>query len=562
MDIISCRNLLIYMNGDLQGDIQNIFRYALNFEGILFLGNSEAAGKTEFFEPIDKKYKIYRNLTTEVDHPVFFRMPATFVSGEKYRARDRQPETRAPVPVNPNRRDVRGIVEETILHKYAFPAVLIDAKADILYFHGNTGKFLTPPMGEPSFNIFKMVSGELHYRLAKALEKVKLSGKPELLENLQVRFNDGFLKLDVNLSPIDTGGRKKDWTLIEFKEKPSSEPASIKGPAAAEANSPELIALEEKLRLSRQELQAVIQELEASNEELKSANEEMQANNEELQSTNEELESSKEELQSTNEELETVNSELSKKNQDLLKAEEDLKNLFTTIDIGILYLDIDLCIKRFTRATTEVFNLKPVDIGRKLSDITSNLEQEQIIKGVEEVLDTLTRLEIRIQGKDGNIYAVRIAPYRTGGNMIAGVVITFLDVTFIEDAEVRYRDALGYFEKTTSALYEPILILDQDFTVTVANPAFYRLFKTSAKETLGQCIFELGNDQWNIPELRRFLEDIVPDNAQFTGWQLEHDFPRIGRRKISVNGSRIEAGEQRPAMILLSLQDLTPGGVG
>jgi len=562
LDIISCRNLLIYMNGNLQQDIQNIFRYALKIDGILFLGSSETTGKTEFFAAVDKKHKIYRKLTTEADHPVPFHLPATFVAREKYPELERQPGTRTQVELNPGRRNVRGIVEETILNKYAFPAVLIDAQADILYFHGNTAKFLAPPVGEPSFNIFKMVSGELHFRLAKAFEKVKLTGKPELLENIQVRHNDGFLKLDVNLTSLDSGGRRQNWILIEFKEAPAADPARMKGAAAGEDTSPELIALEEKLRLSRQELQAVIEELETSNEELKSANEELQANNEELQSTNEELESSKEELQSTNEELETVNAELSKKNQDLLKVEEDLKNLFTTIDIGILYLDVDLRIKRFTQATTEVFNLKPVDIGRKISDITGNLAQEPLTKDVEEVLDTLTRKEIRIQGKDSNIYAVRIAPYRTQANMIEGVVITFLDVTFMEDAQVKYRDALSYFEKTTAALYEPILILEQDFTVTLANPAFYRMFKTSAKETLGQCVFGLGNDQWDIPELRRFLEDIIPDNTQFTDWHLTHDFPRIGHRKISVNGCRIAAGERRLAMILLSFQDITPRDVG
>ena len=154
---------------------------------------------------------------------------------------------------------------------------------------------------------------------------------------------------------------------------------------------------------------------------------------------------------------------------------------------------------------------------------------------------------------------MRIAPYRTQANMIEGVVITFLDVTFMEDAQVKYRDALSYFEKTTAALYEPILILDQDFTVTLANPAFYRLFKTSARETLGRSIFGLGDDQWDIAGLRRFLEEIIPDNAAFTDWRMEHDFPRIGRRKIAINGSRIASGERRPAMILLSFRDITRG---
>ena len=556
MDLVSCRNLLIYMNSELQGDMMQIFRYALNTDGILFVGASETTGGAEFFTAVDKESKIYRRKSAENGQAFQFHFPQSFrpVKVEKHDS-GRPPGNGAREHQKHARRKVRDIVEQTILDKHTYPAVLIDDQGEILYFHGNTGRFLAPPVGEPSFNIFAMVSGELPYQLAKAVEKVKRSATPEHLENLQARHNDSFLRLDVSLSPLVADERGKNWILVEFKES-SAGPEEKKGKAADKESTPEGARLEEELRITRQELQATIEELETSNEELKSANEELQANNEELQSTNEELESSKEELQSTNEELETVNTELSKKNQDLLKVEDDLDNLFESIELAILFLDNDLCIQRFTPATAKIFNLKKSDEGRRLSDITSNLNYDDLARDAEEVLDHLTRKEVRVHSKTGNTYSMRIVPYRSGNNVIEGVIVSFTDVSFLEDTELRMRDAFSYFENMTAALWEPILILNADFEVSIANPAFYREFKTSPKETLGQSIFHLGDDQWNIPELRRFLEEIVPHNHAFENWQLEHDFPRIGRRKIAVNGRLIEAGEKRPGMILLSFKEI------
>ncbi len=557
MDLISCRNLLIYMNSELQNDILQIFRYALQTGGILFMGTSETTGGAEFFTPVDNRCKIFRKETTETDHFGQFQFLRTFRPSDGERPEiDRFPGTRARDEKKDTRRKARDIVEQAILDKYNHPAVLIDDKADIHYFHGNTGRFLAPPVGEPSFNVFAMVSGELHYRLAQTIEKVKRSGEPEELENIQSRYNDGFLALNVSLSPLSAGTGQKKWFLIEFKETPSPDSERMKKEAAAKEDASGLARLKEELRITRQELLATIEELETSNEELKSANEELQVNNEELQSANEELESSREELQSTNEELETVNTELSKKNQAMHKAEDELNSLFESIELAILFLDNDLHIQRFTPATAGIFNLKKVDVGRVIGDITNNLNYDFLPRDAEEVLDHLSRKEVRIHGKNGNAYIMRIVPYRSNDNVIQGVIVSFTDITFIEDAELSYRDTVSYFENTVTALWEPILILDENFVVSIANSAFYRQFKTSPRETLGQSIFHLGNDQWNIPELRRFLEEIVPDNQTFENWEVEHDFPRIGHRKIAVNGRLIAAGEKRPGMILLSFREL------
>jgi len=557
MDLISCRNLLIYMNSELQGDILQIFRYALKSGGILFMGTSETTGGSEFFTAVDKTCKIYRKQAAENGDGDQFHIPGSFklARGDKPDA-GRPPAATARDQKIKTRREVRNLVEQTILNKYAYPAVLIDDQADILYFHGNCRNFLTPPVGEPSLNIFAMVSGELHYHIAKAIDAVKRRRQPVHLEDLQARHNDSFLTLAVSLTPLTADDRGKNWILVEFKASPPG-PVEGKKEAADKDSTSDGTRLKEELRITRQELQAAVEELETSNEELKSANEELQANNEELQSTNEELESSKEELQSTNEELESVNTELSKKNQHMQNVEDDLNNLFESIELAILFLDNDLRIQRFTPATAEIFNLQKMDEGRKLSDITSNLSYDLLVRDAEEVLDKLGRREVKVQGKNGNTYLMRVVPYRSGTNVIEGVIISFTDISFLEDAELRVRDALTYFKNTTAALWEPILILNADFEVSIANPAFYRKFKTSPKETLGQSIFQLGDDQWNIPELRRFLEEIIPHDQTFENWEMEHDFPRIGHRKMAVNGRRIEAGEQQPPMILLSFKEFT-----
>jgi two-component system CheB/CheR fusion protein len=414
-------------------------------------------------------------------------------------------------------------------------------------------------VGQPNFNIFNMAHGELHFRLSQAVEKAKENKEPVRIDNVEVRHNDEFLPLEVVCTPLTRKGDKSRYILIEFGEHPPQEPSAKERPTKEhDEKAPTIAELEQELRVSRKELQATIEELETSNEELKSSNEELQANNEELQSTNEELESSKEELQSTNEELETVNAELSKKNQDLINAEDDLKNLFDTSDIGTLFLDNDLKIKRFTPAAKEVFNLSEErDIGRSIRDITSNLQYVTMAEDAEEVLDKLVRKEVKVRCRDNAWYVVRIVPYRTRANVIEGVVITFLDVSQFEKTHLDARDAGDLFYKTLFALWEPVLILDETLKVSRANRAFYRTFKTTPMETEDRFVFELGDNQWDIPELRKFLEQIIPNDDEFENYEVEDDFPGIGHRKMSLNARRIEQGEERPAMILLSFRDVT-----
>lgn len=430
LEIVSCRNLLIYMDQILQKKILPLFHYTLNPDGILFLGSSESLGEfTNLFIPIDSKWKIFKRqsliLDSEAEYPkIPFQDP---------RADYPKPAIRK----IPGETDIRELAEKVILENYSPPCVLLNEKYEILYFSGNTDRFLTPPVGEASFNIFKMAREELRYKLSAALHKAIKQKTQVILENVPVKYNNSSLKINVTVRPIIENKKSYGLVLVVFNDRtPATRyiQKKKKGDLVAEENT-HISALEQELQSTKEYLQTTIEELETSNEELKSTNEELQSTNEELQSTNEELETSKEELQSTNEELITVNSELQNKVDELSQANNDINNLLASTEIGTIFLDTRLCIKRFTPATTMIFNLIQSDLNRPISDITTNITYKNIVDDAKKVLKTLVPLEHQIMNKQNEWFSMRIAPYRTMDNVIDGVVLTFFDITKIKEAE-------------------------------------------------------------------------------------------------------------------------------
>ena len=309
------------------------------------------------------------------------------------------------------------------------------------------------------------------------------------------------------------------------------------------------------MKYSQEHLQTTIEELETSNEELKSSNEELQSTNEELQSTNEEMETSKEELQSLNEELVTVNAELQGKIEDLSRANDDMKNLFDSTRIATLFLDNQLCIKRFTSEATKIINLIQSDVGRPVSHIVSNLEQDTLSRDAQEVLDSLVAKERRVRTKDGRWYLNRVIPYRTLDNVIDGVVITFTDISEQKIAELVLA-ARNLAEGIVETVGDPLVALDGGLRVVAANTAFYGLFQTVSDATVGQLFYDLGNGQWNIPRLRELLEQILPQNSRVDNFIVEHDFPRIGRQKMTIDALRIHREGIGAETILLTIKDI------
>jgi two-component system CheB/CheR fusion protein len=547
LDLISCRNVLIYLDADLQRQILPLFHFTLNPNGFLFLGASESIGSaTELFGPLDIKWKIFRRKGPVhqhlADYPALTQLPAATV---------KVPGMELPAPEE----DASSLMAKIVLEEFAPPSLLINSRSDVLYFQGDTSKFLGLPKGKPNLNLLNLVHEDVRPTLVTTLhqatiDKKMVTGRPVLFR----QPDGGRGNLQVMVRPLGKPGTDNLF-LVVFKEltaPPQPKKGRGKAPAAPE-DEPRLEVLERELQSTKEFLQTTVEELEASNEELKSTNEELQSTNEELQSTNEELETAKEELQSTNEELLTVNSELNNKIDELTNVNDDITNLLASTEIGTIFLDRELRIKRFTPAATKLFNLIPSDNGRSIKDIAPVTEYRNLWQDAEEVLHSLQVKEIEVKSLAGKIYATRILPYRTRENVIDGVVLTFIDVSF----QHLLGMAKDFAESVVDTVREPLLVLDDDLKVISANQSFYQTFHTSEKETARRPLYELGEGQWNIPKLRDLLENVIIQDSSFRDFEVEHDFPKIGKKSMLLNARRIQAAGEHPSMILLAIEDRT-----
>jgi two-component system CheB/CheR fusion protein len=451
--------------------------------------------------------------------------------------------------------NLRELMGRIILDKYAPPSVLVNDRYEIVYFQGNTDQYLAPPSGEPSFNILKMAREGLRHKLTAALRQAMKEKRTVSYPGVQLKQKkDDWLTIDLHIQPLlETAAAPANLFLVVFEE---TTPAWPKGKGrktlmAAAAADLRLATLEQELQATKEYLETTIEELGASNEELQSANEE-------LQSTNEELETAREELQSTNEELLSVNSELQGKIDDLTEISNDINNLFTSTEVGIIFLDTHLGIRRFTPNMTQFFNLIPTDTGRSLRDITSKTAYGHICQDAEEVLSTLQTKEREIvAGGNGQWYNMRILPYRTSENMIDGVVLTFVDITERKRLKDLIQAARIYAESIVDTVREPLLVLNGDLMVISANWAFYRMFGTSPAETEQRRLYDLGSGQWNNPSLRELLEEIIPKNTSFEDLVVEVECPDVGRKKMLLNARLIPGEEIQKALILLAMEDIT-----
>ncbi len=548
LDLISCRNLLIYLVPESQRKLLLLFHYSLNPGGYLFLGSSETIGEfTELYSVVDKKWKIYKRIGERAHLPLMV--------GHAPIA----PWIEAPKAGEIKARAINiGIkIEKMLLDTYTPPCVIINEKGDILYIHGRTGKYLEPAPGNVRFNVIDMAREGLRTELNIAIHRVATQKKDVIFQNLNVKTNGAFQIIDLTVKPIKES-TMQGLIMVTFEDVPSTRPSRPVKSAYRSKQAKEHIAeLQNELKSTKENLQATIEELQTSNEELKSANEELMSANEELQSTNEELNASKEELQSLNEELVTLNAEHQATIEEQSKTVSDLNNVIASTEIATLFLDNDLRIKGYTPPITKVINLIKTDIGRPVGDIVSNLEYEDLQRDVKEVLDTLVFKEKEIRDKKGFWYLMRILPYRTIDNIIDGAVITFLDITERKGLEQMEKDARVYAESIVDTVQESLLILDNDLRVISANSSFYSTFQVSPEETENKFIFEIGNSQWDIPRLRELLEEILPKNAYFKNFEVDHEFPGIGRKVMSLNARRIYQEGAGTERVLLAIEDIT-----
>jgi two-component system CheB/CheR fusion protein len=546
LDILCCRNLLIYLSGELQEKLIPVFHYALKPGGVLFLGPAETiGGYGELFKTIDGRQKIFRRreasapLIDRIDIPISFTPQPTGTPGTR----------RRPTPVD-------EIAPRALLDRFAPPAVIVNENGDILYIHSKTGKYLEPSPGRANLNIHAMVREGLSYPLIAALRSARQEKKGIVTEPVSVKTNGDVQEIRLTVAPIERPSGAEDLFLIAFEDIVETETNRVREAPGEVRDDARCAELERNLAEARAHLQSTIEEMQASQEEEKSMNEELQSMNEELQSTNEELTTSKEELQSLNEELLTVNTELQTKIDELSMTTDDLQNLLRGTGIPMLFLDNNLRVRRFTRAVTEIINLRSTDFDRPVTDLAVGLRGEPLVEDVREVLDTLLPLEKQVQTTVGRWFQMRILPYRTATNQIDGVVITFVEITQIKNLEQSLRNARTYAENIIATIWEPLVVLDPDLRVVSANRSFYQMFRATPGETEGELLYTLGNGQWDIPDLRRLLEEILPEKVQFEGFEMNHDFPEIGQKRMLLNARRI-ASETGPDLILLAIEDVT-----
>jgi two-component system CheB/CheR fusion protein len=457
LDIISCRNLLIYFRSELQKKILQTFHYSLKEDGIMFLGSSETTGQSDhFFTVLDKKWKIFRpiNLAEATPSRLHFHEPAHPVISDD-----------APMPSviqKVEELSIMQLVEAILRHSSVPPCAIIDTKSNIIYVHGRLGKYLEPAEGKISVNIVDMARHGLKVELISAIRQMSQTKKKVQKKAYAIQQDGSQISVNMTISPILEHSSMPGLMMVMFEDVVPETLLKLTKSTPPSATTKEIETLQQQLDFTKENLQTTIEELETSNEELKSTNEELQSTNEELQSTNEELETSKEELQSLNEEAVTVNAELQSRIDELQSANDDIKNLFDSTQIATLFLDIKCCIRRFTPKVKDIINLEAADIGRPIAHFASSLQDINLTAVSSQVLKNLDKHESESCDDQGRCFSIRILPYRTTNNVIDGVVISFEDITHRKKAE----RAIISSEKRYKRLFDfsPVPMWENDFS--------------------------------------------------------------------------------------------------
>ena len=572
MDLICCRNLLIYLEPDLQKKLIPLFHYALKPGGFLFLGASESIGGfTTLFEPLDKKYKIYSknpSPTPPFQIPVK-RTDSTSIAVRAFSAIGRLKEVPPSEGFQPEHNAHRE-ADNVTLSKFAPPGVLVDKDLQVLQFRGQTGAYLKPPSGKPSFDLLKMAREGLLLPLRSAFNKAKKGKETVRVKNVGVQQNGD--TRSVNLEVIPLKNMTERFFLVLFDDAAKSERPDPEKPEMSKRTkrtnkkqeSARIDELQSELFQMQDYVQSIQEEHEASNEELQASNEEVQSANEELQSLNEELETSKEELESANEELTTVNEEMANRNAELIRLNSDLINFQASTKLPIVLIGPDLSIRRFSAPAERQFNLQADDIGRTIGKVGHNLlfpKEGSLANDLEsmvaQVIDSVRELEYEVLDKEGRWFLLRVSPYISLDKKVDGAVLVLVYIDDLKRSKETAVAARDYAESIVRTVRDPLLILNSDLSVHAANEAFYKTFKVSPAESERRLIYDLGNGQWNISALRELLEEILPRNSFFDGFEVTHDFEALGRRTMLLNARKLESVGHVPGRILLGIQDIT-----
>ena len=560
LDLVTFRNLLIYLGSEVQKKILPILHYSLKHTGFLMLGNSETIGAHDnLFELINKKYKIYAKKAAP-SRPFFTSSVKIYEDTKK---------TEDKVVTSPMKKetDLYKEADQFILSQYAPPGFIINGDLEVLQFRGQLGSYLEPAPGKASLNILKIVRNDLALELRGVINNaMKLDVSAERKE-IQIHEGTQLKTINIIVSPLKHAGSGQKLFLVLFEDANASQATLEEIGIGDEENSSkkksenksEVLRLKKQLELNKQHLRSALEDLESTNEELKSSNEEIQSSNEELQSANEELETSKEELQSNNEELITLNEELQTRNSELTELNNDLYNLFYNINTPVIMLGNDLRIRKVTPEAEKLFHIQPNDIGRSILDIKFNVHLPKLESQILEVLDTFHEIKQEVQDKEGKWFSFEIRPYRTINKSIEGAILLFFNIDATKKLSlIQIEDAKDYAENIIRTIREPIVLLDEHLKIIQANEPFYQCFQVTQQKIEGKHFLKAGNRQWDIPALRKLLNEIATQKKEITNFELIHEFPKVGIKNMLLNARHIfHKRVGYSSMILVVFEDLT-----
>ncbi len=550
MDLVSCRNLLIYLQPTAQKKVLRILHYALNSSGTLLLGSSETVGDAhDLFSLVDRKHKIYSKKNVAVQPG----LDVTFDVTTPRAAPRAEPSARPTLTL-------QGLADRKVLDLFGPPGVVINEELEILQFRGHTGPYLDPTPGAASFNLLRVARFAFHIELKKLVQQA-LTEQMRATTELTYQDNGVLVAVQLDVIPLLDPKAKTRCLLVLFQKLAPPKELPVVAGAAAPAETPEALLslaqrsqeLEHELAVAKEYLQTTIEERETTYEELKSANEELQSTNEELQSTNEELQTSKEEMQSTNEELTTVNDELQSRMAELSQANDDLHNVLSGVDNPVIIVGMDLRIRRYTGAAEKLFHLVPGDTGRTVGFLEPFLGAGALEPKVHAVIGSLATSEEEVLASNQRWYSVKISPYKTLDHSIRGALVSVIDIDIRKRAAEMTRDVGAYATKFLAAISHPLLILDRNLRVVWSNDAFLTTFQLTAEETVGALLPSLGGKQWTDPGLRERLDRVFNSGSVFRDYQMRLPARDAGMRELRVGGSQIPASGQM-SLVLLSLE--------
>lgn len=547
LDLVSCRNLLIYLEGHAQQRVLELFHFALKRGGILILGASESVAQPgAFFEVASQRARVYR-------------ATAASAASRRYPLHRDHSQSEHPSAIVAPSLGHRGSklarsIEQIVLSKCTCACVAVSDSFEIQAFFGPTHEFLIQPTGEARLNVLAWARPGLYAKLRPALEQARERKARVQVTGLLVEdgaTNHGF---DCTIEPITPIVGEAPFYLVAFRSSPQARKVEVSNDAAMD---PLLVRqLEAELKSTREDLQSTIEQLETTSDECRASHEELLSLNEELQANNEELEASKEELQSLNEETSVINGQLEDKNVALRLANADLNNLWTSAAVPVIFLDRELCVRRFTPAMTSLMRIVPSDVGRSFEHIKQRFLDPTIVSDVARVMDELVPVTVEVRTEDGLDYERTVLPYRTVDDRVDGVCIAFHDITERRRTARELEKARRHSEAIVETIRTPLLVLDDELRVVSANRSFYRTFRLTEPEVKGFFLYQVAEGDWDIPELRRLLEAILPDNEAVEDYEVEHTFSRLGDRSMVLNARRMSQQDQAP-LILIGFEDIT-----